>query len=101
MRHVHRTHRVDTDWLYEVFAEPEAVLRYVGTKHRIVDMQTNAITKADTWNHWLRLAAIAPESGGALTIKLSIEGIRNTIAAKEEEDRGTPIEYRGSWPSGS
>ncbi len=62
MRHVHRTHRVDTDWLYEVFAEPGAVLRYVGIKHQIADMQTKAITKADTWNNLLRLAAIAPES---------------------------------------
>ncbi len=58
MRHVHRTHSVDIDWLDEVFAEPEAILRYVSTKHQIADMQTKAITKAETWNHLLKLSAI-------------------------------------------
>ncbi len=86
MRRVHRTHRVDTDWLYEVFAEPEAVLRYVSTKHQIADMQTKAGTKADTWNHLLKLAAIVLESGGVLTVKSSIEGVRNTIAAKRRKN---------------
>ncbi len=37
LRHIHRTHRVDTDWLYEIFSEPSNLMRYVHTKHKIAN----------------------------------------------------------------
>ncbi len=63
LRHIHRTHRVDTDWLYEIFSEPSNLMRYVNTKHQIADFNTKAITKAETWWHLLRLAQIRPPNG--------------------------------------
>ncbi len=63
LRHIHRTHRVDTDWLYEIFSEPNNLMRYVNTKHQIADFNTKAITKADTWWHLMKLAQIRPPNG--------------------------------------
>ena len=58
LRHIHRTHGVDTDWLYEIFSEPSNSMRYVNTKHQIADFHTKAITKAEIWWHLLTLAQI-------------------------------------------
>ena len=33
LRHVHRTHRVNLDWLYEAFRRPEVFARYVQTEY--------------------------------------------------------------------
>ncbi len=63
LRHIHRTHRVDTDWLYENFSEPTNLMRYVSTKHKIADFNTKAITKAETWWHLMKLAQIRPPKG--------------------------------------
>ena len=61
MRHVHRTHRVNLDWLYEVFtsSNPRCRLRYVSTTHQITDMHNKVITKADVWTHVSKLAQLA------------------------------------------
>ncbi len=63
LRHIHRTHRVDTDWLYEIFSEPSNLMRYVNTKHQIADFNTKAITKAETLWHLLKLAQVRPPKG--------------------------------------
>ena len=51
LRHVHRTHGVNFDWIYHVFGEPECRLRHVNAMHQNADMCTKAITKSYTW--WL------------------------------------------------
>ena len=60
MQHVHRTHRVNLDWLYEVFtsSNTRCRLRYVSTKHQIADMHMKAITNADVWLHLSKLAQL-------------------------------------------
>ena len=60
MRHVHRTHRVDLDWLYERFSSSNSCcrLRYVSTKHQIADMHIKAITKSIVWTHLCKLVQI-------------------------------------------
>ena len=60
LRHVHRPHRVNIDWLYEVFSSTNyrCRLRYVSTKRQIADMHTKAITKADCWTHLTKLAQL-------------------------------------------
>ena len=63
LRHIHRTHRVDTDWLYDFFSEPTNLMRYVNTKHQIADFNTKATTKAETWWHLMKLAQIRPPKG--------------------------------------
>ena len=49
LRHVHRTHRVNFDWLYKVFSSTNCRcrLRYVSTKLQIADMHIKATTKSD------------------------------------------------------
>ena len=68
LRHVHRTHRVNLDWLYEVFASTNTRcrLRYVSTKHQIADMHTKAITKADVWNHLTKLGSLHSAQAGTI-----------------------------------
>ena len=67
LRHVHRTHRVNIDWLYEVFSSTNCRcrLRYVSTKHQIADIHTKAITKADVWNHLTRLSSLHSVQAGS------------------------------------
>ena len=45
MRHVARTHRVNIDFLYEVFRCPEIIARYVKTDYQTADIATKAINK--------------------------------------------------------
>ena len=45
LRHVHRTHRVNLDWLYEVFRRPEVLARYVQTDYQIADIGIKAINE--------------------------------------------------------
>ena len=47
MRHVHRTHRVDVDWLYEIVQEPNITVRYVNTTNQLVDILTKAFTRSE------------------------------------------------------
>ena len=60
LRHVHRTHRVNLDWLYELFSSTSCRcrLRYVSTKHQLADIHIKAISKADIWTHLTRLSSL-------------------------------------------
>ena len=58
MRHIHRTHRVNTDWLYEAFRRPEVLARYVNTDLQIADLGTKAICKGETWTRLTRMMGI-------------------------------------------
>jgi hypothetical protein len=90
LRHIHRTHRVDTDWLYEIFSEPSNLMRYVNTKHKIADFNTKAITKAEIWWHLLKLAQIRPpkgepgDPGGLQTSSKSSRGKTSNSSAQKQ-----------------
>ena len=60
LRHIHRTHRVNIDWLYDLFSSTSCRcrLKYVSTKHQLADIHTKAITKADIWTHLTRLSSL-------------------------------------------
>ena len=62
MRHVARTHRVNFDWLYEIFRHPEIRARYVGTKYQIADLGTKAICHGETWQRLTAMMGIKPAS---------------------------------------
>ena len=49
LRHVARTHRVNLDFLYDIFRYPDVTARYVKTNYQIADIGTKAINKGDTW----------------------------------------------------
>ncbi len=57
-RHLHRTHRIATDWIYEVLRANDCRLIAVNTKYQIADMFTKAITKSEMWEQLLDLAQI-------------------------------------------
>ena len=58
LRHLHRTHRIDVHWLFEVCSSPRVLMRYVNTSYQIADIFTKAITKVDLWNSLLDLGQI-------------------------------------------
>ena len=49
LRHIHRTHRVNCDWLYEVVQHEGILFKYVNTKFQLADILTKAFTKLDDW----------------------------------------------------
>ncbi len=44
-RHLHRTHRIATDWIYEVLRANNCRIVAVNAKYQIADMFTKAVTK--------------------------------------------------------
>ena len=90
LRHIHRTHRVDTDWSYDIFSEPSNLMRYVNTKHQIADFNTKAVAKAEIWWHLLKLAQIRPptgepgDPGGLQTSSKSSRGKTSSISAQKQ-----------------
>ena len=57
-RHLHRTHRIATDWIYEVLRANNCCLVAVNTKYQIADMFTKAIARSEVWEQLLDLAQI-------------------------------------------
>ena len=55
LRHIHRTHRVSCDWLYEVIKHEGIFVKYVNTEFQLACIMTKAFTKAD---EWLRLLSL-------------------------------------------
>ena len=58
LRHLPRTHRIDLQWLCEVWSNPRVRMRYVGTLQQIADLMTKALNKPETWSHLLDIAQI-------------------------------------------
>ena len=78
MRHVHRTHRVNLDWLYEAFSSnnSQCRLRYVSTKHKIADIHIQAISKGDIWTHIIKLAELIDIAPAGSNIKAGLNLIQ-------------------------
>ena len=62
LRHLHRTHRINLDWITEVCAAEQVELKYVTTKEQVADMMTKHFDekKSGLWNALLELALILP-----------------------------------------
>ena len=59
LRHVGRTHRIDTDWLNERIREDPAVrLRYVNTKRQMADILTKGTFVSSQWHDLCELIGI-------------------------------------------
>ena len=56
MRHVSRTHRVASDWLFDrINLDPKIHMKYVDTKNQLADMLTKRSFTRDEWCHLLRM----------------------------------------------
>ena len=58
MRHIRRTHRINLDWLYEIFETEEVGLRYVRTTQQIADILTKHFSNSTTWLSLLDLLGL-------------------------------------------
>ena len=56
LKHVSRTHRVALDWLFDrINLHSKIQIRYIDTKHQLVDMLTEGKFTHDEWNHLLHV----------------------------------------------
>ena len=59
LRHVARTHRVDLDFLFDIFKKNQGIaIRYVGTKSQIADILTKGQFTTVQWQVLSRLAQV-------------------------------------------
>ena len=65
LRHLPRTDRIDSQWLFEVCSHPRIRMLYVNRKQQIADLRTKAINNPQTWEHLLDTAQIR----GGITAK--------------------------------
>ena len=64
LRHLHRTHRVAVDWIYDMIKANFVVLEHVNTKVQIADIFTKAIVKSESWLQLTDLAQIRAAQSG-------------------------------------
>ena len=58
MRHIRRTHRINLDWLYEIFECDEVGLRYVNTLQQVAHILTKHFSNSTTWLTLLNLVGL-------------------------------------------
>ena len=58
LRHVHRTHRINIDWMFEIIKQENILIRYVNTKYQLADICTKAFTKAEDWTRLMNMCQI-------------------------------------------
>ena len=87
MRHIHRTHRVDTDWFYEIFGELGCILRYVNTKHQLVDIFAKAITNVAIWSNVLCLNQFKLEGDSNGPSKVPIRDSSSPVGVAEKKKK--------------
>ena len=68
---MHRTHRVNLDWVYEVINSEAIVVQYVNTHFQLADILTKGFTNAPAWTLLLRLAQLHRGTYLSATFSLS------------------------------
>ena len=58
LRHLHRTHRINIDWLFEIIKQENIIIRYVNTKYQLADICTKAFTAAGDWDRLMSLCQL-------------------------------------------
>ena len=58
LRHLHRTHRIEVDWLVEVFANEGMLLKHVPATLRIAAMFSKRFTEPLHWERLVKFAQI-------------------------------------------
>ena len=60
LRHLHRTHRINIDWMFEIIKHEHILIRYANTKYQLADICTKAFTKAEGWQRLMQMCQIRP-----------------------------------------
>ena len=93
MRHVSRTHRVSLDWLLDrINLDPKIQIRYIDTKHQMVDVLTKEDLTRDERNNLLYLFNISHFSSLCSAKNLSLlscttERMAQRMEEQSEENR--------------
>ena len=89
MRHVSRTHRVTLDWLFDrINLDPKIQIRYIDTKHQLVDILTKGNFTRDEWNNLLHLFNISHFSSTCCAENSSLISRPKTMAKRMQEQKG-------------
>ncbi len=91
LRHLHRTHRVAVDWIYDMIKANWVVLEHVNTKVQIADIFTKAIVKSESWLRLTDLAQIrAVKSGKPPVIDLVKKPKKKKIDSDSNREQVSP-----------
>ena len=91
LRHLHRTHRVAVDWIYDMIKANWVVLEHVNTKVQIADIFTKAIVKSESWLQLTDLAQIrAVKSGRPPVIDLVKKPKKKKIDSDSNQEQVSP-----------
>ena len=89
MRHVSRTHRVASDWLFDrINLDSTIQIRYIETKHQLADILTIDNFTSDGWNNLLHLFNIRHLSTTGSAKNFSLISCTNTMAKRMQEQKG-------------
>ena len=89
MRHVSRTHRVASDWLFDrIIVDSKIQIRYIDTKHQIADILTKGNFTRDEWNNLLHLFNISHFSSTCCAENSSLTRFPETMAKRMQEQKG-------------
>ena len=90
MRRVSRTHRVALDWLFDrINHDSKIQLRYIDTKHQLVDILTKGNFTRDEWNKLLQLFNISQLSSTCCTKNSNLIGCAKTMGKRMQEQKRT------------
>ncbi len=91
LRHLHRTHRVAVDWIYDMIKANWVVLGHVNTKVQIADIFTKAIVKSESWLQLTDLAQIrAVKTGRPPAIDLAKKPKKKKIGSDLNQEQVSP-----------
>ena len=84
MRHVSRTHRVVSEWLFDrINLTLKIQIKYVDTENQLADMLTKGSFTRDEWNHLLRLfnSFFFEQKGKPMSMRAQERKIEEELAA--------------------
>ena len=86
MRHVSRTHRVASDWLFDrINLDPKIQFRYIDSKHQLAYILTKGNFTRDAWNNLLHLFNISHFSSLCCAQNFSLTSCSTTMEKGTQE----------------
>ena len=91
LRHLHRTHRVAVDLIYDMIKANWVILEHVNTKVQIADIFTKPIVKSESWLQLTDLAQIrAVKSGRPPVIDLAKKPKKKKVDSNSNQEQVSP-----------
>ena len=88
MRHVSRTHRVPSDWLFDrINLDSKIQIRYIDAKHQLAEILTEGNFTRDEWNNLLHLFNISHFRPTCCALNSSLISCPKTMAKRIQEQK--------------